>query len=62
MDRREDRVAGDDGQLIVEGDIGADEFRRVSHRGGIDIERPLEPPDILIGRDLGRLPGNACLE
>ena len=62
VDRREDRVSGDHGQLVVEGDIGADELRRIAHRGDVGVERRFKPRDIFFGRTLRRLPGDAGLE
>ena len=51
-----------DGELVVERDVGADEFRDVAHRGDIGVERLLQPLDVLVGRDLRGLPGDARLE
>ena len=59
---REDRVPGDGVELVVEGDVGADEFRDVADRGDVRVERPLQPRDVLVRRDLRGLPCDARLE
>ena len=62
VDADEDRVAGDRRQLVVEGDVGADELGRVADRRDVGVERGLQARDVLVGGDARRLPGDARLE
>ena len=62
MDAGEDRVAGDDRELVVERHVGPDEEARVADGSGIGIERRLQALNILIGGDAGGLPGHARFE
>ena len=61
MDRGEDRIAGNDGELIMEGDIGADELRRIAECRRIGVERFLKPRDVLIGHRVDACPVNGLL-
>ncbi len=62
VDHREDRIARDHGDLVVEGDIGADEFDAIADGGDVGVEGGFQLLDILLGGNGRGQPGNASLK